>query len=278
MTLAEDAARRRALPERAWQDHRVPDVEQRVLTPWAVVSALVLGGAVAGGAYVGEVATAALLVVTGLVMTYGWPRLLDLPSPRGVQLVLVLATVAMAGATLLGDGRDLRWVPVALAITLVASFLHQLVRRDGRARLVVTLGGNALGAGLIASGACFVGACEQDDGALLVLATVIAVVLSTALDSALHSGRRAEWALPVAVGLSSAAAAGIAVIVDGPVLATFLVAVSACVVSHAIRRVLTVVATAASQAAQVAVGAAALLSTGALPYVGVWLIEWFATH
>lgn len=256
----------------------MPDVEQRVLTPWAVLSALALGAVLVGAAYAGVVASAAVVVAAGLTMVYGWPRLVDLPSPRGVQVVLLLATIAAAGSTLVGDGRDLRWLPVGLAITLVASFLHQLLRRDGRARLVATLGGTALGAGLIASGACFVGAVDQDDGPLLVLAAVIAVCLSTVLDWALRHGRLRDWALPLSVGLSSALAAGLALAVSGPVAGSFGVAVCAGVVAHAVRRLLTVVPTAAHIASQVSVGAATLLSAGAVPYAGVWLIEWFATR
>lgn len=256
----------------------MPDIEQRVLTPWAALSALVLGGALAGVAAGGAVPSAVVVALAAVMMGYGWPRLLDLPSPRGVQAVLLLAVVAMVGAALLGDGRDLRWVPVALAITVVGSFLHQLLRRDGRARLVATLGGTALAAGLVAGGACFVGAAAQDDGALLVLAAAIAVVFSTALDWLLHARRGAAWTLPLSVLVAAAGAAGLALATSVPVAAMIFVAAGSAVVAHAVRRLLSVVATAAAPVSQVTIGAAALLSTGALPYVAAWLIEWFTTH
>ncbi|WP_018158058.1 hypothetical protein [Demetria terragena] len=256
----------------------MPDVQQRALSPWCLLATALAGAALAGATFAGEVATAMVLALTGLVAAYGWPRILDLPSPRGVQAVLAFAAVAGAGAALIGDGRDLRWLAVALAATLVGSFMHQLLRKDGRARLVSTLGGTVLGAGLIASGACFIGARNQDDGALLATAALVGVVVLTLVDGLLAPRRGVEWVLPLAAGVSSAISAGAMVLADGPVLGAFAVSFAACVVAHACRRLLTVSPTASRAVAQAAIGAVTVLSVGAVPYVGAWLVEWFTAR
>lgn len=256
----------------------MPDTERRVLTPWGVLSAVTLSAVLAGAGYLGEWFVLGAVAVAAALVAYGWPKVLDLPSPRGVRAVLGFAAVVSCGATQVGDGPDLRWMPVGLAATLVAAFLHQLLRRDGRARLVATLGGTLLGAGVIAAGVCYVPVAEQPDGPLLLLAAALAVAISTALDFVGIGRRFAEWALPVSVGVSSGTVSVIAELVDGPVLGAFLTAVVACVGAHAVRRLLTVVPTASSARAQVTVGAGALLIAGPVPYAAMWLIEWYAAR
>ena len=119
----------------------------------------------ASGACAGAVASAAIcaasfapvtlialvFVVLGCGVACGWPRLVDLPSPRGTSSVLVGTAAALAVTMLASDvGDRTRWAGAVLCVGLIASFLHQLLRQDGRPRLVMTLAGTALGLGVLA--------------------------------------------------------------------------------------------------------------------------------
>ncbi|BDZ59496.1 hypothetical protein [Barrientosiimonas endolithica] len=252
----------------------MPDHERRVLTLASPATTLVLGALLVLSTYAGRGLTAAAVLLTGVLVAFGWPTLLGLPSPKGVRAVLTAAAAACVLAALAEPGPDLRWLPVALAVTLVGSFLHQLLRRDGRARLVATLGGTALGAGVLAAGACYVGVADAPDGPVLVAITVLAAVLSGLVDLLMHRTQHAEWALPLSMALGAAGGAVVGV-AQGSVDAVpaFALGVASAGVSHAVRRVLTMLSSARWASAQVSVGAAALLLLGALPYVAAWALQ-----
>ena len=55
----------------------------------------------------------------------------------------------------------------AAAVSVVAAFAHQLMRTDGRPRVVASLSGSLLALGVLASGACWVAAAPDGDLALL---------------------------------------------------------------------------------------------------------------
>ena len=92
-----------------------------------------LAGVLAGGAVavssalpVGGVAFVSLAL--GLVLAWGWPRLVNLPSPRGTSTVLALTAVALTATMVAGDAGDrTRWAGAVVSLGLIASFLHQLI-------------------------------------------------------------------------------------------------------------------------------------------------------
>ena len=78
-------------------------------------------------------------------------------SPRGTTSVLAFGTVAavLTGALTRTDP-FLRWMPAALALSMLVAFLHQLLRRDGRPRLVESVVSVVTGLAVVVSGACLV--------------------------------------------------------------------------------------------------------------------------
>src|SRR5690625_3722960 len=70
----------------------------------------------------------------GAIFALGWPGRLGLPARRGTT-VLLLLTVAV-GVALQVATRDLAYAALWFGLVVVASFVLQLLRRDGRPRLV----------------------------------------------------------------------------------------------------------------------------------------------
>ena len=93
------------------------------------------------------------VALAGLVVAWGWPQLLSLPSPRGTTTVLVIGTVLMTGTALLTrEAPYLQWMPAALAVAVIGAFLHQLMRRDGRPRLTESVSASITGLAVISAG------------------------------------------------------------------------------------------------------------------------------
>lgn len=122
--------------------------------------AVLAGAALLGGAAaLGAAPSAAVAAVLAIALAVGWPGLLALPSPRGTTTVVAASGVAAAlaaaadAAGAAGSGEPLRRLPVVLALTVLVASAHQLLRRDLRPRVVDSLGGTLLGAGLAGGGA-----------------------------------------------------------------------------------------------------------------------------
>ena len=102
---------------------------------------------VAVAAYAGD---PFLLAAVGLLVVgtaAGWATLLDLPHPRGTGVVVALAGLAAAGAAVADRTRDapLAAFGIVLALAVLVAFVHELLRRDGRADLVESLTGTFSG-------------------------------------------------------------------------------------------------------------------------------------
>lgn len=132
------------------------------------------------GAYLGDEAVAVGLAVISLVFATGWPRLVNVPSRRG-------SSVVIAGTALLATGvawltRDLGWLAFVGAAGVIAAFVHQMVRRDGRPRLVETLSATVTGLVVVASGVGWLTASLLPDGIEVVLvsaACLLAAAMTT---------------------------------------------------------------------------------------------------
>ncbi|TDE88334.1 hypothetical protein EXU48_23450 [Occultella glacieicola] len=111
----------------------------------------------------------------GALFSIGWPSLLGLPARRGASVVLLGCVVASVGVLLLTN--DLAMVAVVFALSVVAAFVHELVRRDGRPRLVESVSGTVAGAAVVtsATGWIAVGTGPTAVGLLLCGAVTLAV-------------------------------------------------------------------------------------------------------
>ncbi len=147
---------------------------------------------------------AVLLLVAGLA--WGWPTLLSLPSPRGTSGVVAgTGVVAVVVATTTPGGASLERLPVVLGLAVLGACAHQLLRRDGRPRVVDALGGTLMGSGLATCAAGWATLPSVEGGPAVALSAAVAAVLVSLLQV------RTGWAWR---GPALLAVVGVAVVVD----------------------------------------------------------------
>lgn len=170
-----------------------------------------LAGSAASGLRVLEVAA---IVLAGLVVALGWPRLVESPSPAGSSVVLAVTALAL-GASLLAKGEEplLEHVPAAVAAGVIVMCLHPLVQVAARAELARGLAGTALGILVISCGAVLTSTVPH--GASPVVIAGIALAVAALVDLVTERGRLVTWMLPV--GMLVGGIAGVAAhwILDG---------------------------------------------------------------
>lgn len=164
---------------------------RRVSTSAVATTTAALAGLLAVAAFApGPVLVLAVLLVAALVAV-GWPDLLDLPARRGTTVVVLLAgaaaavTAAWAVRTdrVLGGPDDglLAQLPAVAALALLAAFVHQLVRRDGRPRLVESVSGAVTGQAVVVLGTAWIAVPATYAGAPLVAVVLAALTTTTAV-------------------------------------------------------------------------------------------------
>ncbi|WP_432483771.1 hypothetical protein [Kineococcus esterisolvens] len=160
------------------------------MTPSATATTTAaLAALVALAAFAGPVVLALAAALVALLVAAGWPALLALPSPRGTTAIVALAGLGAvaAGAAVVLAGRDalgagpLAGLPAVAALALLAAFVHQLARRDGRPRLVESVSGTVTGQALTVLAACWVAVPTTYAGAPLAPVVLSAVVAATAV-------------------------------------------------------------------------------------------------
>lgn len=194
--------------------------------------------------------------------------MLALPSPRGTAAVLLAGSAALPLSAALDTGPAwLEWVPGALALSVIAAFLHQLLRVDGRPRIVESVSAITLALGVLTCGVLLVPLTHSDQGAALVAATVAAAAASAASDTLGRWPAARPWLVPVALIVGGAAAALVALAM-GERWGIFLLAgVVAGAVSHALRSVLCNLPTMAHPRPRLVMSVSSLLVTGPIAYV-----------
>lgn len=232
------------------------------------VAAVVAAGLVVLSVFAGAWVAGLAVAVAGLVLGWGWPDVLDLPSPRGTSGVLgatALALGAVAAATT--DDPLLRWVPAVVAGGVLLTFIHQLARRDGRPRLVATVAGTLTGIALLAAGTGFVGLARVHHGATVAAVALVGVAVGPVLDRACGPGGVRAWLLPLELGLG----AGLAVLLGWwlglPWGLAMLLGVVCTGLAHALRRVLVPLPSLASARPQLTTGVAVVLLVGVVAYL-----------
>lgn len=174
---------------------------------------LALAGLVALASFAPTWVLALAVLLVAALVAVGWPDLLDLPSRRGTTGVVVVAAVvaaAVACAAVL-DARStgtqvsgvLGRLPVVAALALLLAFVHQLLRRDGRPRLVESVTASVSGQAVVVLAGAWVAVPTTYAGAQLAPVVLAAVVTTTAVSAT-------TWPLRVAgpVNLLVGAATG----------------------------------------------------------------------
>jgi len=97
--------------------------------------------------YAGPAYLAAGLAVVVIAVAIGWGPLLGLPQPAGSALLIILTGAAAVLTALRPPDPDhpLTGFASLLAFAIIAAFLHELIRRDGRIRMVESVAGTFFG-------------------------------------------------------------------------------------------------------------------------------------
>lgn len=234
----------------------------------AAAGSVVLAALLALAGYAGSSVLLAAAALVVLVVAIGWPVLLQLPDVRGTSLVIVLTGwvavfVAWWGA---GGIRPLATFAIVLAFAVLAAFTHELIRRNGRPRLVESVTGTLSGqvAAVLAAG--WVLLPDAAPGVAGVVVAAVAVGAARLVDAFPLPGEVAGW-VSLAIGTSAGSAAAF-VLADDSLQACLAAAIVASAVVAAMDRAL------AAQAAGRSRGAVGLLASAAAPVSSVGMVAY----
>jgi hypothetical protein len=235
----------------------------RILT---VVTTILGATFVAVSASAGDMILSMALLLGLLIIAWGWPRAAGLPSRKGSSGVLALTSLLLVGAVLAVERAPyLRWTAAALAIGLVAMFVQQLLRRDGRPRLVEAVMGTGFGLVILASGVAYLPVVHVVDGPQLIGAAMAAIAGGTVADLVVRNALVRPWLLPLSMVAGGVAGVGLSLVVGAPDLPpAALIGVTCAALSHAFRRLLSPEAGSFSSQGQIATGVASVAVCGPL--------------
>lgn len=261
--VSESRAARRAAREERRRNPILPPMatERRITIVIATaVFAVLLAVAVVADHALGAAAVAWL----GLALAWGWPELLGSSSRFGSSLAIGLAGVlAPVVVAFTPDEPYLRHVPVVVAGAVLAMFLHQLVRKDGRPRLTQSVATGAAGIAIAVIGVAYVPLGRTFGGAEAVVVVAIALAVSAVADLAAPIDRVRPWMVPIAAGLGFFAGGISGLLIDEVgVLGGGVLGVVAGGLAHVMRRVLWVLPPIRGIRGQLTAAAASVLVTG----------------
>lgn len=267
----ETRASRRAAREAAARAQRLTGPEDAALVPVpfvTVASAVAVAALTAVSALTGQVPTGLAVAFAAVVLSYGWTRLFEAPTPGWSAVVVGAGGVAVAlTAALTPDEPLLRWVPASLGVSLVVGFLQQLLRRE-RAGLTLGLAAIVGGLSVVSMGVPLVVLPFYGRGSAHVVVGMTAVGLAALTELLGRVGSVQRWLLlPVLVAGGVGAALTSVALDAATVLPATLLGVLVAGVSHVVRRVLAPLPGAAGLPARLAIGSASVLSVGVLVYL-----------
>lgn len=235
----------------------------------AVVPAVALAVLIGLSALVGSPPTALAVGFAAVVMVWGWVVLSDAPSPRTALPVIGAGVVAISlAAGLTRTDPYLVWVPVAVAVSVIGAFLHQVLRAHGRPRLTDGVVTSVAALAVTASAATLVALPHYPHGGAWVLMAMVAVAVASAAQLLARWTSVARWVLVPVLVLGAAAAVGTAALSGGiPLLGAALAGLLVSAISHALLRVLMSLERADVTEAAVAAGAASVLVVGVVVYL-----------
>lgn len=226
-----------------------------------VLTVVALAALIGVGTLAGVWGLAFALLVTVVVLASGWPTLLGLPTQRGSTTVLALCGAVATMVVLLTQGsQPLRFLAPWLAVSVIITFTHQLLRRDYRPRLVESVTGVVAG---VVTVNLAVGWLATRSTALIVLGVVVLIVGAGALRLPVP-GRIRQAVAVVAALLAAAVVAELTPLTTVPAAAIGLLVVAVLV---GLDRLLSHLPTLSSRAAGLAAGAAVVASTGMVVYL-----------
>jgi len=168
----------------------------------AVVTAA-LAAAVAVAGYFGGLPLTVTAALLALAFALGWPSLVGLPFRAGSTVVVAVGGIgAVVVVHQTPEQPYLRFLPVVFAGAILLSFVSELVRRDGRARLVESVSGTVTGTLVAVAAAGWVATGSTPEGEPLVVIGALALAVGSAV-VALHL---ATWLGAVVTSLAAAAA------------------------------------------------------------------------
>ncbi len=151
-----------------------------VETRSVVTAALAAVVAVAG--YLGVLPLAGFAAALVVVLAIGWPPLAGLPFTPGAGAVVALGGIgSVAAVTFTPDDPYLQHLALVLAGAVVLAFVNELLRRDGRVRLVESVSGTVAGTVLAVCVTGWVATARLAGGAELVVAGAVALALGSAV-------------------------------------------------------------------------------------------------
>lgn len=147
----------------------------------AVVTA-VLAALLAVAGYVGGLPVAIAAGVLVLVFAVGWPALADLPFRPGSTAVVALGGLAAVVSVHVVDAQPyLRHLPILFATAILLAFVNELLRRDGRERMVESVSGTIAGTLIAVAAAGWVAIGRVSDGEALVVSGALALTVGSAV-------------------------------------------------------------------------------------------------
>lgn len=229
---------------------------------WGV--ALLVGVAAAASPW----SLALALTLCAAVVAWGWPGMLSLPTPRGTVAVVLVGGLALVTSVLVTDSEPwLEWMPVALALAMITSFVHQLLRRDGRPRVVESVSSVVLAVAILAGGVLLVPPSRTVAGLALVLAALAAAVASAGTDLLRVVPALRGWLTPLALLAGGAAASVLALLMEAPPTTWLLLGVASGGLSHALRAVLVPLPSLAHPRPRLVAAVVSVLGVGLVPYL-----------
>jgi len=251
---------------------RYAEQDATVLPGLVVPLTVVLAGLVALGVGLGYAVSVLVFGLLALVLAWGWALLLDAPTPRGAQAMVVLGALLITGTLAATDGpQRLRWLPVTVAIGIIGGFLQQLLRGDGRARLTFGVAVTSSSLAIMASGATIVPLSTRPLGPGLVYVAMAALAVGAVAGLSSRWPRLGARAVLVVLVVGGVAAAVVAAFVEMRMLTAIGLGMFVASLSYSVRHILgalpdrdPVPAQAASAAASVLLPGVVVLAMGAL--------------
>jgi len=131
--------------------------------------------------FTGVLPLAAVSAVLVLVLALGWPGLAALPFTPGAGAVVALGGLgSVAAVTFTPEQPYLQHLALVLAAAVVLAFVNEMLRRDGRLRMVESVSGTVAGTVLAVCVTGWVATARLDGGEELVVAGAVALALGSA--------------------------------------------------------------------------------------------------
>ncbi|WP_413451989.1 hypothetical protein AA0Y32_13225 [Georgenia phoenicis] len=156
------------------------------------------------------VAALAILLVAG-----GWPRLVALPVTTGPGIVIALS--GLAALAVVAVTGSVNGVAVVLGLAVAGSFVQEMLRRDGRPRLVESVAGTVTGC-VVAGSAAMWPALGDSRAAAAVVVTAAAALAAGAACTAIQVRPQLGASLATVVAGGAGLLAGSLLPAVGPVV------------------------------------------------------------